>query len=69
MDQRWASACRALTRTTWVGLSLLIAMSVWVNVGLAVYFERALDADGPALPAFVKFQYRIHDLVPGGSAP
>ena len=68
---RWTAVRprRGLIRPIWFGLGLLLAMSVWVNVGLAVYFERALDADGPALPAFVKFQYRLHELLPGGSPP
>jgi hypothetical protein len=47
----------------------MLALSVWFNVGLAVYYERALNVDGPALRAFVKFQYRVHDLLPGGSPP
>jgi hypothetical protein len=69
---RWTAAPprHPVKAVAWTGLGLLVATSVWFNVGLGVVLGRAFFPDDDhALASFVAFQYDLHERFPGGPPP
>jgi hypothetical protein len=73
---RWARTRRREGRTTAVRrvtavLCVLAVLSVGINLGLAVLYQRKLNPGVPEseLASFLRFQYELHRDVPGGAPP
>jgi hypothetical protein len=65
-----ASRKRLSPRAVWIGLGVLAALSVVVNVALAISYHYTSDwAPQEVSAPFVALQYRLHDALPLGSAP
>ncbi|HEY3834792.1 MAG TPA: hypothetical protein VGO03_21040 [Acidimicrobiia bacterium] len=61
---------RRRRRVVWSVLAVLAALSVLVNVALAVAYHYTTDWDPQEVSGpFIAAQYRLHNLVPGTSAP
>jgi hypothetical protein len=66
---RWES--KAAARAVWTGFGVLVVVSLWFNVGLAVLYQNQLEpgVTDERFAAFARLQHRVHDIVPGGPAP
>lgn len=73
---RWARTRRRVggtraVRLVGAGIAAVVVVSVAVNLGLAVLYQRKLNPGVPEseLASFLRFQYDLHDRFPGGEPP
>lgn len=69
----WATrpqSTKVVRRALWAMGCVLVAVSVWWSAGLAIYFQNAIATYNDSEVAdFVRWQYDIHDVFPGGDPP
>ena len=67
--QRAATWRRPAVRAVAIAAGVLVIVSVWFNVGLALQYQRAYSpfADDSERATFVRFQHDLDEKLPGGS--